>query len=317
MSDASASILPRKIGNRAPNRAKSGFSPDMLRVFCDRAGDALGVVLDTRTRITLESVGLEPLSDVLPEEGSEICGALADLNGIKGAVTVLPDKAALFHLVDIMLGGDALEDEPILERPPSSLNDRFFEIVVDALIKALASACETTIGPGSCLYDGRIKVVHDGAELITAPADSDLLAVELSMTFGVSERRGKFSMLVPLTTIDAISGAGPGGVAQPAFESGPWFDHMKTSVSLMELETLALLHSERMSLAALSRLDVGSVITLNREAVSTVQIALEDGGDIIASGELGVSSGRRVICLDDAPNESFLAPLRKLVESDD
>jgi len=289
----------------------------MLRVFCEMAGEGLGKALDARTRVTLESVGLEPLVDVVPEEGSPVCGVVVDLNGIRGAVALLPDGPALFHLVDIMLGADASAGEPVVERPSSPLGDKFCKTIADTLMQSLEDACGTAIGPGSCVYTGSLEVVHDGADLAIAPPKADVMAIELALSFGAGERRGIMTMLVPLTTIDAISaGAGSVGGTQPAYEGGPWFDHMKSSVSLMELDTVALLHTEQMSLAELSRLDIGSIIPLDRESVKSVRIALEDGGDTIASGELGVSSGKRVISLDDAPNEAFLAPVRKLIEDE-
>jgi|GEM_PF-5630607 len=315
MSDAAASILPRKIGNKAPNRGKSGFSPDMLRVFCEQASEALGLLLDARVKVALDSVGLEPLTDVIPEEGTAVCAAVVDLNGITGAATVLPDGPALFHIVDIILGGDADSDEAVVDSAPSSLGARFCNKATDALMRALVTACDRTIAPDSCVYSGRVKIVQDGADMLIVPAKSDVMAISLTVSFGQGERKGKVSMVVPLTTIDAVSSAASGRAAtQPTYEKGPWFDHMKTSVSLMELETMAVLQKEPMSLAELSRLDIGSVIPVNVDAVGNVQITLADGGDVIATGELGMSSGKRVVSLGDKPNEAFLAPVRNVIE---
>jgi len=314
MSDASASILPRKIGTKAPNRAKSAFSPDMLRAFCEAAGEALGTLLDARVRVGLESVGLEPYGDVAPAEDAVFCGAVVALNGNPRAATLLPDDEALFHLVDIMLGGDASHDEPVIVRPPSALNDRFCTTVARTMMHALVDACDAGIGPGACVFGGDIEIAHDREAFSIAAPGADVMAIEMKVAFGMNQRAGRFTMHVPLSTVDAISGAATGGDAQPAYEGGPWFDHMKASVSLMELETIALLHTEQMTLAALSRLDIGSVIPVDIDAISKVTIALEDGGDVIARGELGTSSGRRVVSLSGAPDATFLAPMRKLLE---
>lgn len=316
MSDASASILPRKIENPGPNRAKSGFTPDMLRAFCDLAGESLGELLDARVKVVLDSFGLEPMGDVLSAEGEPVCGAVIDLNGIERAATFMPDVAAQFHLIDIMLGADASISEPVIEGPSSPLGDRFCRIATDAVMRALAAACDAGIGPGACVYAGQAEIVHDRELLAIAPPKADVLAIDMTVSFGKSDRKGRFSMHVPLRTVDAISSAAPGGSAQPAYESGPWFDHMKSSVAMMELDAVALLRTERMTLAALSRLDIGDVIALDRESVTAVTIVLEDGGDLIATGELGTSSGKRVVSLDSAPHEGFLEPVRKLLEDE-
>ncbi len=315
MSDAPASILPRKISARGPNRARSGFTPDMLHVFCERAGARLGDVLDTRVKIVLDSVGVEPLADVVPEENATVCAALVDMNGLSPAASLLPDGDALFHLVDIMLGGDPEEEATVIERAPSSLTDRFCGTAADAVARALGDACDVAMGPGSYRYGGAPRVVREGAAMVIAPPAADVMAISLNMAFGPGARTGKLSLIVPLTTVDALSGGGGDGGTQPAYEDGPWFEHMKASVSMMELETMAVLHREQMSLAELSRLDIGSVLTLDREAVTGVAVVLTDGGDAIATGELGVASGRRVVSLADAPDAHFLAPMRKVIET--
>lgn len=313
MSDAPASILPRKIGNRAPNRAKSGFSPDMLRTFCDRAGDTLAALLDCRVKVSLDSFGIEPMGDVVPAEDAKVSAALVDLNGVIGAATLMPDASAMFHLVDLMLGGDAEKEEAVIERAPSSLSDRFCKLTTDAMIRALHGACEIAIGPGACYYNGNIRMVREGADMAIAPAEADVMTLSLDLIFGPGLRKGKLSMIIPLTTIDVISGGGGAAGTEPAYEDGPWFEHMKTSVSMIELNTVAVLHREQMTLADLSRLDIGSVIPLEREAVSAVKVSLADGGDVIASGELGIATGRRAISLDGPPNAHFLEPMRKVV----
>lgn len=314
MSDAPASILPRKIENSGPARPKSGFTPDMLRTFCDMAGDALGDLLQARTKIDLDSVGLEPMEDVAPREGDVLCGAVIDLNGIPRAVTFTPDTDALFHIVDIMLGADASQGEPVIARAPSPLGDKFCKIATETIMRAFSDACDAGIGPGACILGGQIDVVHDPEMMVIAEPKADIMAITMTVAFGKADRKGRFTMHIPLQTVDAISSVSPGGTARPAYQSGPWFDHMKASVAIIELDTLALLKTEAMTLAGLSRLDIGDVIALDMDAVTSVTLALEDGGDVVATGELGTSSGKRVINLDGPPSKAFLDPIRDLLD---
>jgi len=81
----------------------------------------------------------------------------------------------------------------------------------------------------------------------------------------------------------------------------------------MELETIGILHSEKMSVADISRLDIGTVIAVPGTAIEDMPIVLEDGGDVISGGELGSSSGKRIVRLSGPPNAAFLEPLRQVM----
>ena len=312
MSAEAAAVLPRKLSKPKGARSKSDFSPDMLRKFCDRAGAALSILLGERTIVTLDSIGVEPIGDVLPNPGEPVCAAVAGLNNIVRAAVVLPDNAMQFHIADLMLGGDVMIDEPIPTRAPSKLDQNFCKTLSDLLMTALADTCNAVIGPERCHYSGRIALVDDVEDLAIVPRTADIMVIKIEAAFGLAGRRGGVAIQVPLSTIDAISSTSA-GKGEMVIEEGPWFTHMKSTVAEIEMEALALLHTERMSLAALSRLDIGSILPLNDDAITSVAIMLEEGGDIIASGELGIHSGKRAISLDNPPDEGFFAPIRSLL----
>ena len=67
-----------------------------------------------------------------------------------------------------------------------------------------------------------------------------------------------------------------------------------------------------MSVAEISRLDIGTVLTLPRQSIENMPLLLEEGRDVIATGELGASSGRRILRLTNRPNDAFFAPAQMM-----
>ena len=81
----------------------------------------------------------------------------------------------------------------------------------------------------------------------------------------------------------------------------------------IELETVGILHTEKMSVADISRLDIGSIIPVPGTAIEEIPLVPEDGGDIITEGELGSSSGRRILRLSGEPDAKFLESLAAIM----
>lgn len=312
MSEPSA--LSLKIGNRPSPRQRSAFSPDMLLSLCSAARETLGALLETKVTVTLDSVGLEALADALPDEGPSLCAAVMQVNGIVNAATVLPDDRTLFHVIDIMLGADPSTDEPVEAGMPSALYDRFCIAFADAVTGALKQVCHDSFGAGSFVQGLQTRLAHDREALFIVPATTDILTVRFTVEFGRGGRVGAFALHLPLHVIDSISGASDRKSA-PFVEDGPWPTHMCATVLGMELEVLARIHTESMTLAALSRLEIGQILPLSSNAVGSVSVFLEEGGDFLTSGELGIRSGKRAVSVDSPPDAAFLKPAMRLADT--
>lgn len=314
MTEAAASVLPMKVGKPTSGRSRSSFSPDMLGEFCAGIGEALTDLFAAKAIVSLESVGVERFGDLLEGLSNPVNAAVTELNGAQNAALICFDAGIVFHAVDILLGGNAETDIQPSERPASTLDDRFCKTLANAVIVAFGDACDQMIGPGAFTSGSVSMIQHQKQSLDIAPSKADALSVRMAVTIGQAGRAGSIDFHLPLRTVDMICGGGSAKTAQPFTESGPWFTHMQNSILEMELEMLGVLHTQPMSVAELSRLDVGKVIPLPKNVIAEVPLVLDDG-DLISKGELGASSGRRAVRLADVPNEEFFGPLRDLVET--
>ena len=311
----SASVLPMKIGKRPAGRSRSSFSPEMLGEFCAGIGEALTDLFAAKTIVSLDSVGVERFGDLIEGLGDPVNAAMIGLNGTSNAALLCFDSAIVFHAVDILLGGNAKADIEPSQRPASALDDRFCDTLANAVILAFGDACDQLIGQGAYTSGSVGAIRHDKASLDIAPPKSDALSVRMAVTIGPAGRSGRIDLHLPLSTVDLICGGGTGKTAQSFTDNGPWFAHMQSSVLEMELEMIGILHTERMSVAELSRFDVGSVIPLPSKVIAEVPLLLDDGDDLISTGELGASSGRRAVRLSCPPSEEFFSPLQELLDT--
>jgi len=296
MTDAMISALPKKIGKRPSGRSRSSLSPKILSDFCSELSGALTQLLDIKTAVSLESVGLEPFDEVTASLPDPMSVALVNLNGVSNASMICLDNSIVFHVVDLLLGGDANANELPAPRSPSALDDKFCRALADAAVLSFCKACDLMIGLGACVGRCSDDIEHNRANLDIAPMKSDVLAIRMAINIGQAGRTGAIEFHIPLTSVDLICG-GPG----------------ETTDLEMQLDMIGVLHTESMSVADLSRLDVGTIIQLPNNAIASVPLVLEDGGDFISEGELGASSEMRTIRLCKPPDEVFLAPLFSLL----
>lgn len=311
MSDASSLILEKKTSGRQAAKPRSLSSPAMLKEICDAIGAALTTAFAVKTVVDLDSVGVEPFGDLAEALGDPATAAIMELNGIRNAAMFCLDASFVYHAVDLMLGGMPDEDVAATPRTPTSMDDRLCGTLSGAIIKAFAGACNASMGSGTIAQCRLVAVAHEKEAMEITPAAADALCVKMDVTIGKGGRSGKVELHLPLTTIDLISSNSNAGGQPAAFGKGPWFEHMFESVMEMELGTVGVLHTEKMTVGEISRLDVGTILELPRTAINDMPLVLEDGGDLITVGELGSSNGKRIIRLSETPDNKFLEPLRQ------
>jgi len=312
MSDASSLVLEKKASGRQAAKPRSLSSPAMLKEICDAVGASLTAAFDVKTVVSLDTVGVEPLGDLAAALDDPATAAIMELNGIRNAAMFCLDPPLVYHAVDIVLGADPDEDVAATPRTPTQMDDRLCSTLTEAVIAAFAGACNASMGSGTITQSRLVSLVHEPEAMEITPAAADALCVRMEVVIGKGGRSGKIELHLPLATIDLISSVSSASSGEPeTFGKGPWFEHMFQSVKDMELETIGILHTERMTVGEISRLDVGTVLALPRTAINDMPLVLEDGGDLITAGELGSSNGKRIIRLSEKPNDTFLEPMRR------
>lgn len=312
MSDNTKAILAKKLAEPPRKKSRSSFSPEMVETVCVRIGAALSLMFSAKTYVTQQSIGVEPLPDLLAALADPATGAILSLNDMTDAGLMCFDPALVFHAIDVMLGAKADQSAEPADREPSALDDRLTAKIAERLLDVFAATCNETIGDGAVHGQSIKRLSHDRTTLEIARGKADFLCIRLKVVIGRGGRGGMLELHLPMTIVDLIGQEAGSGAASIPLGSGPWFDHMRDSVLDLELETVGILHTEQMSVAEISRLDIGTVLTLPRQSIENMPLLLEEGRDVIATGELGASSGRRILRLNKRPDDKFFAPAQMM-----
>ncbi len=314
MTSASDTVLGKKAAKGQPARARSAFSPAMLDQICLDLGVSLAGLYKVKTAVTLESVGVEPYRDAVDALAEPATVGFIELNGTLNSAKVCFDPNLVFHTIDVMLGGEPEATAEPAPRPSTELDDRFCKRLAENVIGTFSATCNDVMGAGTVAAWRLSDIKHAKNTMELTVETAEVLCVRTRVQLGQGERSGLLELHVPLTTIDALSKANASGGQSISMPNGPWFEHMRDSVLEMELDAIGILHTEKMSVADISRLDIGSVITIPGKAIAGMPLVLEDGGDVISEGELGSASGKRIMRLSEPPNAKFLEPLRQVLD---
>lgn len=307
------SILRRKVGQKPPKRERALFAPDMVADYCDRLGDTFSALFDARVRVRLDEITLHPLQDTIEAFEEPMTAGFIALNGAIDVAFISLDMPMLYHMVDLSLGGDPSESPEPVARPASTLDDGLTRQFIDAALIAFGASCRATMGEASYSSGACRAIIHDPEALTIVPRKAETLNVGFVIEIA-GARRGVLEFCIPMGTIDTVFSSAAGGSSNMPNEGDPWFEHMKSSVMEMELETYGYLHEIRMSFAQLSRLSPGDIIEIPQSALEDVPVLLEDGDDEIALGKLGASNGNRTVRLHKPPVPEFFEPMAKLID---
>lgn len=299
---------------RPPNARKGGKSnipSGMMARFAEQFGAAIELLTGAPVKAEVSAVNEKPLHDCAGDPEASSLFAILDLFGAKKSAYLRPDSALLYHAVDIMFGADPESDDTPKPRPPSALDRKLGKSLGDAAAQLFAAVVADSVGPPpqpNCACSG---MADDFRSAAIARETASVLLIEMTFSFGNSARKGMVEFCIPLATLDLIFGGASKGPVLRASKD-PWFQHMKTAVVDLELEMLAVVHTEQMNVAALSRLDVGDVLHLPKECIATTRLILGGDRETLSSGELGATAGRRAVRLSAPPCRTFFDPLIQL-----
>ena len=129
------------------------------------------------------------------------------------------------------------------------------------------------------------------------------------MTLGLGEagRRGRFQLILPLSALDVIR-ASIQVRNEAAARDRPndlWKTLMRRAAASAPVRVDAVLHRQRLSLAALQALHVGQVLEIPRQSVEQVRLTIPQPGGrtaLLAQGRLGAYQDHKVVKLLSPPD---------------
>ena len=138
------------------------------------------------------------------------------------------------------------------------------------------------------------------------------------MTLGLGEagRRGRFQLILPLSALDVIR-ASIQVRNEAAARDRPndlWKTLMRRAAASAPVRVDAVLHRQRLSLAALQSLHVGQVLEIPRQSVEQVRLTIPQPGGrtaLLAQGRLGAYQDLKVVKLLSPPDRRVVAHINR------
>ena len=138
----------------------------------------------------------------------------------------------------------------------------------------------------------------------------------MNLTLGEAGRSGQFVLILPLSALDVIRAAIQARNLQAAKDrpNDLWKTLMRRAAANAPVQVDAVLHRQRLSLAALQGLQVGQVLEIPRQAVEEIQLAIPQPGGrtaLLAQGRLGAYQDNKVIKLATPPDRRVVAHIER------
>lgn len=256
------------------------------------------------------------LGEAMAEIGTPAMIGIVGLEEADSQALVAMDAVLAWHLTDLVMGGDPADPGAPVVRSFTAVDMALCRPLLAALVAAFGAALAGVLGrpvPQAFSLTGQRQGT---AQVRIAPDYVDALKVRLDLTIGDGDRRGRLDLVVPLSMLDVIRAAIVRQGAADARErpNDLWRTAMRRAAATAPVTLRAVIHREKMTLGAIGRLAVGTVIEIDPDAPRAVEIAIAQTGTreaTLARAQLGAYRGRKVVRLSEDPDPRLREHLRR------
>jgi flagellar motor switch protein FliM len=267
-----------------------------LQSTLERAATECTETLRTATQPppTIELQGLETntVQDLAAQhEGMSVIGTV-NAPQWNTELLLLADRAAVFSVVEMLLGGDGTREPCAPERAYSAIELGLLQIIFAKLTAALESAFEPIARTAFSLVEVSSRINPDTLGGRNAPV------VVARFAFGVHGRHGELALAMPASAIDALRPAlARGETRQTKEPDALWSSQMQNEITRTSVSLSAILDEHLVPLEEIAALKLGQIMPLDATAQSRVRI--ECDGEPLFWCMLGKSHGRYTLRVDE------------------
>jgi flagellar motor switch protein FliM len=313
-------VLTRKLREggvaRSPLPETELLGATFARMVEDRLRPVLKTVLAaqvtacrvTKLREALQGIGVPAMLGLIEIEEADTPGLLNI------------DADLAYHLIDVTLGGDPASAPQPSARSFTGIDMAITRIHLEALLGGLGEAVSVCFGRplkrAIRLRDQRQNI----SQFRLAPDYIDILMLSLELEIGEAARRGRFDLILPLSTLDVIRAAIRDKDAEAARDrpNDLWKVLMRRAAASAPVAVDAVLHRRRMTLAQLHALAPGQVLEIPESAPDEVEITIAQPGGktaTVALGRLGAYAGNKVVKLATPPDRRLVEHVRRALSA--
>ena len=200
----SGNVLSQKLRHGGLARSPLADTELLGETFARGVEDRIRLMVKTVIGTTVGAVRVAKLADATGAITGPAVLGLVDVEDADtpGLIALEPDLA--WHLVDLTLGGDPVQAPAPFARPFTAIDMALCRLHLDAILAAFAHAIGANLGhpltKGLTIRDLRQSL----SQLRLAPDYIDVMVFGVDLSLGEAGRRGRFTLVLPLSTLDVI-----------------------------------------------------------------------------------------------------------------
>lgn len=310
-------LLARKLRHDGVARSPLPDTDFVGETFARQAERALRALVKTGvSAIVLECKVVKVAEAVRDIAVPTMLGLVEIENGkVQGLLNLDTDFA--YHLIDLMLGGDASVAPVPITRTFTEIDMALCRLAHEGLLNAFTEALAACFGrpPAKALQIAGQR--QDIAQLRFAPEHVDVLVYDIALDIGGAARAGNMRMVLPLAMLDVICAMlrDEGAGTRREEPNDLWGVTMRHAALGARVTLDAVAQRRRMSVSDVMRLRPGDFLELPPNALEDVRLTMAQPGGRrapVASGRLGAYQGEKVVKLDLAIDPRVRESLRML-----
>lgn len=303
---AEVSVLTKKLRQGGVARSPLAETDLIVESLARGIEDRLRPLVKTMVTVTVDTVAVVKLAAATGRIAAPAMMGVIEVEDADTPALIACDAALTNHLIDLTLGGDPAVSPDASTRPFTAIDMALGRLHLDAVLQAFTNALG--VGFGRPLTKAlRIRDQRQNlSQLRLAPDYIDVLTFAATVSLGEAGRTGFVTLVLPLSALDAIR-ASIQARNQVARErpNDLWKALMRRAAASAPVPVDAVLHRQRLSLAALEALKVGQVIEIPRQSVEEIRLTIPQPGGrtaLLAMGRLGGYQENKVVKLVTHPD---------------
>lgn len=311
-------LLKRKLQQGGVARSPLPETDFIGETFARQLEEGFRPLVKTMVSAMVLECKIIKLADALQDISVPTMLGLLEVEDTKALGLLAVDTDLTYHLIDLMLGGDHASAPIPITRSFTSIDMALCRLPLEALANAFMASVATCFGRPVTKQLDVIGQRQDITQVRIAPDYVDVLVYNLALDIGEAARAGNLQLILPLATLDAVRAAVQDEVVdeQASKAHDLWRVQMRRAAVTAPVIIDAVLHRQKLTIAALEALKPGDVLEIPGNAPDEIKLMVSQPGEKtaqIAAGRLGIFQGMKVIKLDDTVDRRIHEQLKPLL----
>lgn len=234
-------------------------------------------------------------SDVVAAHRPHVAVGAVALKDLSLSILVTLDATLVHALVDLLCGGNGIEEPAVEPRPVTPIDQQFAHIVV-TLVAAAIQAEWAGMGFGAAR-----------AAKVEGPLPKDIVGARgdevgtVNITIGIFGLHGTLRLVLPQGALDRFGTTAAEATARADAPDPRWATRLQQELGRAPVALAAYLEAKDIPLSSIAGLRVGQILALPTDA--RTRATLISDGRVLYRGEVGQDDSRYSLRIDEIVSE--------------